>query len=65
MDAYRILVGKTEGKRPLARRRIRWVDNIKMVLREMECGGMGWNDLSQNRFRWRALMNMVMNLSVT
>jgi len=59
---YRILVGKPEGKRPLGRPRHRWEDNIVMDLQEVGCGGMGWIDLTQNRDRWRALMNAVMNL---
>jgi hypothetical protein len=48
-NAYRILVGKTEGKRPLGRTRRRWVDNIKIDLREMEWDGMDWIDLAQDR----------------
>jgi hypothetical protein len=63
-NAYSILVGKPERKRPLGRPRFRWVDNIKMDLRETEWGGMGWIDLAQNRDQWRALVNMVMNLRV-
>jgi len=57
-------VGKTEGKRPLGRPRPRWEDDIKMDLQEMECGGMGWVELAQDRDRWRALVNAVMNLRV-
>jgi hypothetical protein len=64
-NAYRILVGKPEGKRALERPRRRWVDNNKMDLREIVCDVMDWIDLSQNRDQWRALMNMVMNLRVT
>jgi hypothetical protein len=63
-NAYRILVGKTEGKRPLGRPRRRWVDNIKIELRETGCDGMDWIDLSQDRDQWRALVNTVMNLRV-
>jgi hypothetical protein len=63
-NAYRILVGKPEGKRPLGRPRRRWVDNIKMDLREMECDGMDWIDLAQDSDQWRALVNTVMNLRV-
>jgi hypothetical protein len=48
-NAYRILVGKPQGKRPLGRRRHRWVDNIKMDLREIEWNGMDWIDLAQDR----------------
>jgi hypothetical protein len=63
-NAYRILVGKPEGERPLGRPRRRWVDNIKMDLGEMEWGGVNWIDLAQDRYQWRALMNTVMNLRV-
>jgi hypothetical protein len=63
-NAYRILVGKPEGKRPLGRPRRRWVDNIKMNLREIEWDGMDCTDLAQNRDQWRALVNTVMNLPV-
>jgi hypothetical protein len=63
-NAYRIFVGKLEGKRPLGRRRRRWVDNIKMDLREIGWDGMDWIDLAQDRDRWRALVNAVMNLRV-
>jgi hypothetical protein len=63
-NAHRILVGKPEGKRPLGRPIRRWVNNIKMDLREIGCGGMHWIDLAQNRDQWRALMNTVMNLRV-
>jgi hypothetical protein len=63
-NAYRILVGKLEGKRPLGRRRCRWVDNIKIDLREIEWDGMDWIDLTQDRDQWRALVNTVMNLRV-
>ena len=62
---YRVLVGKPEGKRPLAGPRRRWEDNIKMDLQEVGCGGMDWIDLAQNRDRWRALVNAVMNLRVS
>jgi hypothetical protein len=61
---YRILVGKPEGKRPLGRPRHRWEDNIKMDLKEMECGGMDRIKLAEDRDRWRALVNAVMNLRV-
>jgi hypothetical protein len=63
-NAYRILVGKPEGKRPLGRPRRRWVDNIKMDLREIGWNCMGWIDLAQDRHQWRALVNTVMNLRV-
>jgi hypothetical protein len=62
--AYRILVGKPEGKRPLGRPRRRWVDNIKMDLRETGWDGMDWIDLAQDRDQWRALVNTVINLRV-
>jgi len=61
---YRVLVGKPEGKRPLGRPRRRWEDNIEMDLQEVECGGMDWMELAQDRDRWRALVNAVMNLRV-
>ena len=61
---YRVLVGKSEGKRPLGRLRRRWEDNIKMDLQEVGCGDMDWNELVQDRDRWRALVNAVMNLQV-
>jgi len=61
---YRVLVGKPEGKRPLGRPRHRWEDNINMDLQEVGCGGMGWINLAQDRDRWRALVNAVMNLRV-
>jgi hypothetical protein len=63
-NAYRILVGNPEIKRPLGRPRCRWVDNIKMDLRETEWDGMEWIDLAQNRDQWRALVNKLMNLQV-
>jgi hypothetical protein len=62
--AYRALVGKREGRRPLGRPRHRWEDNIKMDLREVGWGGMDWISLAQDRDRWRALVNAVMNLPV-
>jgi hypothetical protein len=60
--AYRILVGKPEGKRPLGRRRRRWVANIKMELGEIGWDGREWIELAQDRNQWRALVNTVMNL---
>jgi len=61
---YRVLVGKPEGKRPLGRPRRRWEDNIKMDLQEVGCGAMDWIELAQDRDRWRALVNVVLNLRV-
>jgi hypothetical protein len=60
----RVLVGKYEGKTPLGRPRRRWKDNMKMDLQEVGCGDMDWIDLSQDRDRRRALVNVVMNLWV-
>jgi hypothetical protein len=61
---YSVLVEKREGKRPLGRPRHRWEDNIKMNLHEMGRGGMDWIELAQDRDRWWALVNAVMNLRV-
>jgi hypothetical protein len=63
-NAYRLLVGKPEVKRPLGRPRRRWVDNIKMDLREVGWGDVNWIGLAQDRNRWRALVNSVLNLRV-
>jgi hypothetical protein len=63
-DVYRVLVGNPEGKRPLGRPRFRWEDYIKIYLQEVGCGGMDWIDLAQDRDRWRALVNAVMNFGV-
>jgi len=54
---YRVLVGKSEGKRPLGRHRSRWEGNIKMDLQEVGCGGMDWIEMAQDRDRWRAIVN--------
>ena len=61
---HRALVGKPERKRPLGRHRRRWEDKIKMDLQEVGCEGMNWIDLTQNRDRWRVLVNAVMNRRV-
>jgi hypothetical protein len=61
---YRILVGKLEGKRPLWRPRHRWEDNIKTNLYEVGCEFRDWIELAQDRDRWRALVNAVMNFRV-
>jgi hypothetical protein len=62
--AYRLLVGKPEGKRTLGRTRHRWVDNIKMDLVEIGWGGVDWIGLTQDSDKWRALANSVINLRV-
>jgi hypothetical protein len=63
-NAYRILVENPEGKRPLGRPRRRWVNNIKMNLREIGWNGIDWIDLAQDTSQWRAVVNAVMNLWV-
>jgi hypothetical protein len=63
-NVYRLLVGKPEGKRPLARPRSRWIDNIKMDLLEIRLNAVDWIGLAQDRYKWRALVNSVMNLRV-
>jgi hypothetical protein len=62
--AYRLLVEKPEGKRPLGRPTRRWMDNVNMDLVEIELGGVDWIGLAQDRERWRALVKAVMNLRV-
>jgi hypothetical protein len=63
-NVYMLLVGKPEGKRPLGRPRRRWIDNIKMDLLEILLNVVDWIGLAQDRYRWRALVNSVMNLRV-
>jgi hypothetical protein len=63
-NIYRLLVGKPEGRKPLGRPRRRWVDNIRMDLVEVAWGDVGWIGLAQDRDRWRALVNSVLNLWV-
>jgi hypothetical protein len=64
MNARSILVGKPGGRRPIGRPRRRWVDNIKMDLREIEWGGMNWIDMRQDKNQWRVLVNAAMNFRV-
>jgi hypothetical protein len=64
MNAYRILVGKPEGKSPLERTRRRWLDNIKIDLRLIGLDNTDWIDLAEDRDQWMGLANMVMNLLV-
>jgi len=61
---YRVLVGKPEGKRPRGRPRCRCEDNIKIDLQEVEWGRMDWSYLAEDRDKWRALVNAVMNLRI-
>jgi len=61
---YRVLARKPQGKRPLGRPRRRWEDNIEVDFQEVGCGDMDWIELAQDRDRWRALVNAVMNLRV-
>jgi hypothetical protein len=63
-DVYRLLVGKPERKKPLGRPRRRWIDNIKKDLLEVGLSVVDWIGLAQDRYRWRALVNAVMNLRV-
>jgi hypothetical protein len=61
---YRLLVGKPEEKRPLGRPRSRWIDNIRLDLLEIGLSVVDWIGLAQDRYRWTALVNAVMNLLV-
>jgi hypothetical protein len=61
---YRVLVGEPEGKGPLGRPRFIWKDNINKDIQEVECGGMDWIELAEDKDRLRALVNAVMNLRV-
>jgi hypothetical protein len=63
-NAYKLLVGKPEGRRPLGRPKRRWFDNIRMDLAEVGWGDVDWIGLAQDRDRWRALVNSVLNLRV-
>jgi hypothetical protein len=63
-NAYRILVGRPQGKRTLGRPRRRWVDNIKIDLREIGLDGMDWINLAQDKDQWRALVNKELNLRI-
>jgi hypothetical protein len=63
-NVYRLLVGKPEEKRPLGRPRRRWIDNIKMDILEIGVSVVDWIGLAQDRYRWRALVSLVMNLRV-
>jgi hypothetical protein len=64
MNVYRLLLGKPHGNRPLGGPRHRWADSIKVDLVEIGCGGVDWIGLAQDRYRWRALVNTVMNLRI-
>jgi hypothetical protein len=61
-NAYRFFVGKPESERPLGSPRWRWVDNVEMELGEIAWGGVDWISLAQDRAKWRALVNAVMNI---
>jgi hypothetical protein len=63
-NVYRLLVGKPEGKRPLGRPTCRWIDNIEIDLSEIGVSVVDWICLAQDRYRWRALVNLVMKLRV-
>jgi hypothetical protein len=61
-NAYRILVGRPKGKRPLERPKCRWKDNIRMDIREIRCAGVDWMHLDQNRHPWQTLVNTIKSL---
>jgi hypothetical protein len=63
-EIYRVLVGRSEGKRPLGRLRSRWEDNIKMDLREIRIDGSNWIQLAQDRVQWQTFVNTIMDLRV-
>jgi hypothetical protein len=63
-NAYRLLVGKPEGKRPLGKPRRKWMDNIKMAPLEIGLNVVDWIGLAQDRYKWKVLVNLVMNLRV-
>jgi hypothetical protein len=63
-NVYRLFIGKPDGKRPLGRLGRRWIDNIKIDLLEIVLSVVDWTGLAQDRYRWRALVNSVMNLRV-
>jgi hypothetical protein len=63
-SVYRVLVGRTDGKRPLGRPRRRWEDNIKLDLREIGIDGANWIQLAQDRVQWRDFVNAMMNFRV-
>jgi hypothetical protein len=64
MDVFKYMVGDPVGKRPLGRPRLMWMDNIIMDLEEIAWAGVDWIDLAQDRYRWRALVNSVLNMQV-
>jgi hypothetical protein len=63
-NVYRLLVGKPEGKRLLGRLRRRWIDNIKIDLLQIGLSGVDWIGLAQDRYRWRALVNALINIRI-
>jgi hypothetical protein len=63
-NVYKVLMGEIEGKSPLGRPRRRWEDRIRIDLTEIRCGSVDWIQVAQDRGRWRALVNTVMNLQI-